>query len=260
MIKATGTLSFNFVKYQLNTDNSEQLDKVYEELLAAVHNHLIEGFVLTGSRSDAFSTVHWLVRFKSLLKNSILKLGKPVVGICFGHQVIAAVLGCKIDRSNEGWEIGITTISINDEIYKLENSPFTELTQRENIESSGQDFGAAVLFDHLNLVQSHRDVVFGGLPSDFINFGSTSKCSIQGMVSVDKGDGNKRNCKIITFQGHPEFTTEIALGLLKYKYDVGLLTEKEYEKAKYHTSSLNNQGYLIGKVINKFLLPEANKE
>lgn len=78
------------------------------------------------------------------------------------------------------------------------------------------------------------------------------------MVSVDKGDGNKRNCNVITFQGHPEFTTSLALDLLKYKFDAGLLSEKEYEKAKYHTSTLNNQGDLIGKVINKFLLPETN--
>lgn len=258
LIKSTGTSSFNFVKYQLNSKNPEQLDKVYEELLSSIHNHLIEGFALTGSRSDAFSTPPWLVRFKSFLKNSVLKLDKPVVGICFGHQVIASVLGCKVDRSNEGWEVGITTISINDDIYKLENSPFTELNQKENLDESGQDCDAAVLFDHLNLVESHRDVVYGGLPADFINFGSTNKCSIQGMVSVDKGDGNKRNCNVITFQGHPEFTTSLALDLLKYKFDAGLLSEKEYEKAKYHTSTLNNQGDLIGKVINKFLLPETN--
>ncbi|KAI5969387.1 hypothetical protein CANMA_001454 [Candida margitis] len=253
LIKNTGTASSTFVKYQLNAENPEQLDKVYEELLSAVHRHLIEGYVLTGSRSDAFSSLPWLVRLKTFLKNTILKLDKPVVGLCFGHQVIASVLGCKIDRSNEGWEVGTTTISINDAIYKLENSPFTELNQKENIDESGQDFDAAVLFDRLNLIESHRDVVYGGLPADFINFGSTSKCSIQGMVSVDNGDGNKRNCKIITFQGHPEFTTDLALDLLKYKFDAGLLSENEYEKAKYHTSTLNNQGDLIGKVINKFL-------
>lgn len=258
LIKNTGTTSFNFVKYQLNTEDPEQLEKVYEELYSAVHNHLIEGFALTGSRSDAFSTLPWLVKFKSVLKNTILKLDKPVVGLCFGHQVIASVLGCKVDRSNDGWEVGITTISINDDIYRLKDSPFTELSQTENIDDAGQDYDAAVLFDHLNLVESHRDVVLGGLPTDFINFGSTSKCSIQGMVSIDNGDGNKRNCRVITFQGHPEFTTDLALDLLKYKFDAGLLNEKEYEKAKYHTSSLNNQGNLIGKVINKFLFNEAH--
>ena len=33
-----------------------------------------------------------------------------------------------------------------------------------------------------------------------------------------------------------------------------MFNEQEYEKYKYQTNSLNNQGDLIGKVIAKFLL------
>ena len=281
----------------LEKEELAALEPTYTALLSAIHNHRIRGFILTGSASDAFGTYPWLTKFRSFLKNSILRLPWPVVGICFGHQVIAQALGCKVDRSNQGWELGITTIELNDEIYKLSNTPFLELSREEDVEVKQEDGNSQlieegtrrerILYQHLNLVEFHRDIVYGGLPSGFINIGSTSKCSIQGMISTNNGgdvyagnaDSNaqkslmiggttgapiattigavQRNCPILTFQGHPEFTSDFSLDLLQYKYEkLGVLTEKEYEKAKYHTSTLNNQGDLIGKVICKFLFQE----
>ncbi|KAI5966216.1 uncharacterized protein KGF55_000525 [Candida pseudojiufengensis] len=266
------TPPYKLKKYQLKNDNNEELEIVYENLKKAIQLKLIHGFILTGSGCDAFGEYKWLIRFKSFLKNVLINLNKPIVGICFGHQLIALILGCKIDRNNEGWELGITTININDEIYKIKNSPFLELNQ--NIQIDNNMDSANILFEHLNLVEFHQDIIYGGIPQGFINFGSTSKCSIQGMISIPSPpptqttasttaiteENNelikKPNYKILTFQGHPEFTTSYALDLLKYKFEKGLFNELTYEKAKYHTSSLNNQGDLIGKVICKFLYQE----
>ncbi|CAK9438212.1 uncharacterized protein LODBEIA_P24750 [Lodderomyces beijingensis] len=256
---------YKLIKYQLKHDDVEELEAAYARLLASIHNHKIRGFVLTGSRSDAFEEYPWLVRFRKFLRNTIFKLPWPLVGICFGHQVVAQCLGCKIDRNTQGWEAGIITIDINDEIYKLPHSPFTQLYRREEIEVKNDVVGGgaiegerdeAILYQHLNMVESHRDIVFGGVPNGFLNFGSTSKCPIQGMVSVGSKGEMGRQCKVITFQGHPEFTTEISLDILKNMFERGSLTQLEYEKAKYHTSTLNNQGDLIGKVICKFLSQE----
>ncbi|KAI3403701.1 hypothetical protein KGF56_003519 [Candida oxycetoniae] len=262
------TNSFNqiypFHKYQLKPAENEDpkvLENTYAQLLSNISNHLIRGFVLTGSTSDAFESYPWLLQFKKFLKNTILKLAWPVVGLCFGHQVIANVLGCKVDRNSNGWEVGTTTIELNDEIYKIKDSPFLELSRKKTVEVKnelGQEKGEieeTLLYQHLNMVEFHRDVVYGGVPPGFINFGSTAKCSIQGMISVENNNSDGiKSCNVLTFQGHPEFTTAIALDLLAFKYQRKLLTELEYEKAKYHTSTLNNQGDLIGKVICKFLL------
>ncbi|KAI5955907.1 hypothetical protein KGF54_001409 [Candida jiufengensis] len=267
LLTKPSTPPYQLKKYQLKNDNLEELEKVYEKLKKNIQSNLIHGFVLTGSGCDAFGEYKWLIRFKSFLKNVIINLQKPIVGICFGHQILALVLGCKIDRNNEGWELGITTINLNDEIYKIPNSPFLELNQRQNIDSL--DDQALVLFEHLNLIEFHQDIIYGGIPQGFVNFGSTSKCSIQGMISLPQQPQQSQpieeiklkttNYKILTFQGHPEFSTPFALELLKYKFELGLLEENQYEKAKYHTMSLNNQGDLIGKVICKFLFQQDDK-
>jgi len=184
----------------------------------------------------------------------------PIVGICFGHQILAKNLGCKIGRNELGWEAGTHTIELNQEIFKIENTPFLPalVSPKDTSNSNGDNDNDnnpenQVILDHLNLVESHQDIIHG-LPTitgfeDMVSIGSTVKCNIQGMMTT-------KTCpiRLLTFQGHPEFTTSIELDILKNSYEHGVFNEQEYEKYKYQTNSLNNQGDLIGKVIAKFLL------
>lgn len=182
------------------------------------------------------------------------------MGICFGHQILAKNLGCKIGRNELGWEAGTHTIELNQEIFKIENTPFLPalVSPKDTSNSNGDNDNDnnpenQVILDHLNLVESHQDIIHG-LPTitgfeDMVSIGSTVKCNIQGMMTT-------KTCpiRLLTFQGHPEFTTSIELDILKNSYEHGVFNEQEYEKYKYQTNSLNNQGDLIGKVIAKFLL------
>ena len=148
------------------------------------------GIFITGSRYDSFSEdTDWIIRLRKLLVELLLGDGKsskeaninspPIVGICFGHQVIAYALGARVERNPLGYEGGVVPITLNEVGAKL--------------------FGQ----DQINLSMVHNYAVLE-LPKhdpSIVNWGSLKRCSIQGFY--------KPGC-LLTFQGHPEFVSEVA--------------------------------------------------
>ena len=54
--------------------------------------------VVTGSRRNVSSWEPWMDEVTELIRNATV----PIIGICFGHQIIAAAFGGKVERANEG--------------------------------------------------------------------------------------------------------------------------------------------------------------
>jgi GMP synthase-like glutamine amidotransferase len=55
---------------------------------------LYDAFLLTGSRHSVYEELEWIVKLKQFIRN-IDPLPVKVIGICFGHQIIAEALGGK---------------------------------------------------------------------------------------------------------------------------------------------------------------------
>lgn len=63
-------------------------------------------WVITGSRFGAYEDLPWIRRLEEFVR-SCRDNGVPMMGICFGHQVIAQALGGVVRKSDKGWGLGI---------------------------------------------------------------------------------------------------------------------------------------------------------
>jgi GMP synthase (glutamine-hydrolysing) len=64
-----------------------------------------DGWIITGSRHGAYEDHPWIPPLEDFIRE-IYASGKPLVGICFGHQIIAQALGGKVDQFHDGWAVG----------------------------------------------------------------------------------------------------------------------------------------------------------
>ncbi|GGF42811.1 GMP synthase-Glutamine amidotransferase [Mameliella alba] len=67
-----------------------------------------DGWLITGSRHGVYEDHAWLPPLEEFIRQ-IVAAGKPLVGICFGHQVIAQALGGTAVKYPGGWAVGPQT-------------------------------------------------------------------------------------------------------------------------------------------------------
>ncbi|WP_322865607.1 type 1 glutamine amidotransferase [Aquicoccus sp. G2-2] len=76
------------------------VDGVFPENAAAC-----DGWLITGSRHGAYEDHGWIAPLEALIRE-IATSGRPLIGVCFGHQIIAQALGGKVEKFAGGWAIG----------------------------------------------------------------------------------------------------------------------------------------------------------
>ena len=179
-----------------------------------------DGIFLTGSRFDAHSDDKWCVELRALIrsiyeynlkehaevdKTKIIKM----IGICFGHQLIAHALNGKSGRNNKGiWELGIKKIS--------PTPAFSEV------------FKGFADVKALNVLQVHRDAVLA-LPTDATLLAYSSKTDVE-MYCIDD--------IILCMQGHPEVNKEYVCLIVDTKLNDDQSVPRE--EIKYELQSMND--------------------
>ena len=165
--------------------------KTYETSNFNVEN--ADGFIITGSKYSVYDNEIWIKDLKNNI-DDILNLDKPVLGICFGHQLLAECLGGKVEKNLLGWELGSYNISLT----------------RDGINSK--------LFKSFKcgdiVYESHQDVV-SALPSNAIELAFSDK----GNQSFSYGH------KIFGVQFHPEFSFEVTRKLMDLRKDRGIIID-----------------------------------
>lgn len=172
-----------------------------------------ELYLITGCNQSAYDDIPWI---KELLRwiASVATQDIKLVGICFGHQVLAQALRGKVEKAAAGWGIGIRESRIID--------PYT------------QKFFPG---HTLRLLYNHHDQVVS-LPPDATLISTSAFCPIESF---------RIGTRILTFQGHPEYVPEYETHLL----DNFSEEEQEEVKAKARASiaSMRHQGEAVARFI-----------
>lgn len=176
-----------------------------------------ELYLITGSNSSAYDSDLWILELMQWIRGATL-LRIKLIGICFGHQIMAQALGGEVRKNAGGWGIGIRESVITDEIM----FPYFP---------NGR----------LRLLYNHHDQVTA-LPPDAIAIAHSDFCQY---------DGFRIDHHILTFQGHPEFTSEYELHIIRNHAQ----DEDEHVKSEAVKSiqRWSHQGRMVAQFILRFL-------
>lgn len=80
------------------------------------------GVIITGSHAMVTEEHAWSLKIEEFVKE-LIKFEIPLLGICYGHQLMAKSLGAKVDYHPHGMELGTVNIALleeskNDAIFK----------------------------------------------------------------------------------------------------------------------------------------------
>ncbi|MDT8379610.1 MAG: glutamine amidotransferase [Desulfotignum sp.] len=73
------------------------------------------GAVIAGSHAMVTQNLDWSLAVEAWLA-PVVAAGIPVLGICYGHQLLAKAMGGKVDFHPDGLEIGTTPITLTGDI------------------------------------------------------------------------------------------------------------------------------------------------
>ncbi len=140
-----------------------------------------DGWLITGSKHGAYEDHPWIPPLEDLIR-SIVAARRPLVGICFGHQIIAQALGGKVEKFPKGWSIGPTEYQIDGETLTLNAWHQDQVTE---LPPGARVVGQSDFCAHAALVYD-GDEVEGGGPAP-----------------------------VYSLQPHPEFSADFVRGLMQ---------------------------------------------
>ncbi|HCV35303.1 MAG TPA: GMP synthase [Acidimicrobiaceae bacterium] len=140
-----------------------------------------DGWLISGARTAAYDEEPWLTGLLDLVAR-LYEARAPMVGICFGHQVIAQALGGEVKMAEDGWGIGI-----------------------HRAEVVGNHSWMIPKRQQFDITYSHSDQVTA-LPEGATLVAYTNHCPIAAFTVDDH---------ILGIQGHPEFSPDFAADIYR---------------------------------------------
>jgi GMP synthase-like glutamine amidotransferase len=176
-----------------------------------------DAYLLTGSPKGVYDSDDWITRLSIFVRDSY-KAGKKLVGICFGHQILAHALGGHSEKSDKGWGLGLKDFEITSDKPWL----------------TGMQGTCSLYFVHQDQVVE--------LPPGAELIGTNAFCPNLFFVIEDQ---------VLGIQGHPEFTLEIMNYIFTARQEI--FEERVYESALESIEDGTPDNQLVARWIVNFL-------
>ena len=173
-----------------------------------------DAVLLTGSRADSFSQEPWVLALRAQVEQ-LLQAKKKLLGVCFGHQLIALCLGAEVGRAPQGWGAGRMR-------YQWHTPQWAQ--GRTDIA----------------LLASHQDQVVA-LPGGATLLASSEFCPVAAFTVEQQ---------VLCVQPHPEFVEDFSAYLLTKRR--ALLGEDQYSAAT-DSLALGHDGLHMARMMVAFV-------
>jgi GMP synthase (glutamine-hydrolysing) len=95
-----------------------------------------DGMVISGSPRSLVEPEPWMDDAAEFVRRAE-DAGVPVLGVCFGHQLIGYAYGGRVRQNPNGWEVGTVDVELTDE--GADDPLFTGLPRRLRVNQSHRD-------------------------------------------------------------------------------------------------------------------------
>lgn len=145
-----------------------------------------DGILITGSPAGVYDPLPWIDPLQQFIRSA---KDRRMVGVCFGHQVMAQALGGHVEKSDKGWGAGLHRYSIKRREPWMDGDAGPELA----------------------IPASHQDQVIIQPPNTEI-VAASGFTAYAALAWTDR--------PAISFQFHPEFSPAFAKALIEKRYDI----------------------------------------
>lgn len=177
-----------------------------------------DAYLITGSASGVYDGDPWIEPLKQFIRQS--SGNTPLVGICFGHQIMAEAYGGRVTKSPKGWGAGLHSYEIKRRADWMNSHP--EMT--------------------LSMPVSHQDQIIE-LPKD-AKILAASEFTPYAVLEYPER-------RAISFQGHPEFSPEYATALIDLRR--GTRYQQDFADAAVASLKKPNDSVRVASWVRNFL-------
>lgn len=142
-----------------------------------------DAWILTGSRHGVYDPIPWIAPLKAWLRDT-RAAGVPIIGVCFGHQIMAEAFGGRAVKHDGGWRAGVHRHAVTADLPWLDGA------------------------DAFALHGLHQDQVVA-VPDDATVWATSPGCTY---AALAYGDPDAPDA--ISVQGHPEFSAAFVADLV----------------------------------------------